>query len=145
MRGRMLWVGMLLAGCVLAHGSAQAGSTASLKPVTGTWEFRETGSARTGGRIVQQRFLLSTAVQRTCLGGETWYRAERLGSPADTRLPAAWQYKDGKLAIMLDAQICDGYTFYEGKVKRGVFAGRFIDAPWGHAVKGAAVNGRRLP
>jgi len=137
---------MVAAGVGLVVCSAQAkDGNASLKPVLGTWEFHEKAAGGTAGKDVTERLRLTMQVARTCLGGDVWYRAERLASTLRHGMPAAYQYKDGKLAIMLDADICDAYTFYEGEVKRNVFTGKFIDAPWGHAVAGAAVSGRRLP
>jgi len=129
--------GLLLAAC----GALAGEGAASLKPVLGTWEFQEAAPA--GGKAAQQRFVLTAREQNTCMGGAPWYRAERVSATLRDDVPAAYQYRDGKLAVMLDARICDAYTFYEGTVKGDAFSGKLVEAGWGRAVRGG-VSGRRL-
>jgi hypothetical protein len=137
---------LALIGTALICGAAGAADDrhpkAELAPVLGTWEFvaqvREKGApSRT------ERFRLGAAPETTCMGGG-WYHADRLVDGKPDGGPAAYTFENGKLKLMLDARICDAYTFFEGTAKADEFTGKLVNFGWGGGDQRGVVTGRRL-
>jgi hypothetical protein len=137
---------LLLIGAVLVCGAAGAADDrhpkAELAPVLGTWEF-VTQVLEKGAPPKTEHFRLGTALETTCMGGG-WYHADRLVGGKPDGGPAAYTFENGKLRLMLDARICDAYTFFEGQARDGAFTGKLVNFGWGSGEQRGEVRGRRL-
>jgi hypothetical protein len=137
---------LLLIGAALLGGAAGAADDrhpkAALAPVLGTWEFVAQVTEK-GVPPKTERFRLGTSLETTCMGAG-WYHADRLVGGKPDGDPAAYTFENGKLKLMLDARICDAYTFFEGTAKEGEFTGKLVNFGWGGGDQRGVVTGRRL-
>jgi hypothetical protein len=137
---------LLLISAALLGGAAGAAADkhpkAELAPVLGTWEFVAQVPEK-GAPLRTERFRLGAAPETTCMGAG-WYHADRLVGGKPDGGPAAYTYENGKLRLMLDARICDAYTFFEGTAKEDEFTGKLVNFGWGAGDGRGVVTGRRL-
>jgi hypothetical protein len=137
---------LALIGAALVCGAAGAADDrqpkAELAPVLGTWEFVAQVLEK-GAPPRTERFRLGAALETTCMGAG-WHHADRIVDGVPDRRPAAYIYESGKLKLMLDARICDAYTFFEGTAREGEFTGKLVNFGWGGSDQRGVVTGRRL-
>lgn len=128
--------------CGVAGAADDRHPKAELAPVLGTWEFVAQVLEK-GAPPKTERFRLRATPETTCMGGG-WYHADRIVDGAPDRRPAAYLYENDRLKLMLDARICDAYTFFEGTAREGEFMGKLVNFGWGGSDQRGVVTGRRL-